>query len=848
MAKEPKDSHLREIWAVVLVGMALLLLLSLVSYHPDDYGTVASSGSRVIHNFIGPAGAWIAYATFQSFGLAAYFLMAVLGVLGVVLLMGRQIPWRSKVGAGVLLLVSAACLFHVAGLETLRHKFNIPSSGGFVGMFMGGMFQSLLGSIGTSIVFFAAYLISLIILINLRPSYWVTMAAGWAQDFWAEIQAGKNKGSVLDELSEKEKEMRQREIQLKRELAKSERAAKKLAGAKAKSNGATEVEEEQSEPSEPEIEVPEPKFEDRSTRHLQKPEASDDDHKNDEKKPGLVEKFIKPKLKDEGKPAPKPAVPPTADVLASGGAAEGEQYVLPSIDMLDLPPAMAQRSIVEDLKASAVILKDTLADFGIEVKSGDVTKGPTITLFELYPAPGVKVERIQSLSQNIALAMKAEKVRIISPVPGKGTVGVEVPNSTTTTVYLRDILESDEWRKAMTKAKIPIALGRDVKGNAIIADLADMPHLLIAGATGSGKTVCVNAILAALMYRFTAEDLRLVLVDPKMVEMQHLNALPHLVIPVVTEPKKVPLALGWVIREMEKRYQIFAKVGVRNINAFNNRKKKESAPPPAPVEFKPAGEGATAEPAKSDQPVQEELKIEVPRDGDLIIPERLPFIVVVVDELADLMHTVPVDVESAIARLTALARAAGIHLIIATQRPSVDVVTGVIKSNIPARIAFQVASKQDSRVILDTNGADKLLGKGDMLYQPAGAPKPIRAQGVFVTDDEIKRIVDFIGNHAKPRFEPEIHKKLQKPVASAEIDEPNTEDEELVEQCVEVIRQTNRASVSILQRRLRIGYTRAARIMDLLEERGIVGPPKGSDPREILVDLGGSDSREEEPQ
>jgi S-DNA-T family DNA segregation ATPase FtsK/SpoIIIE len=232
----------------------------------------------------------------------------------------------------------------------------------------------------------------------------------------------------------------------------------------------------------------------------------------------------------------------------------------------------------------------------------------------------------------------------------------------------------------------------------------------------------------------------------------------------------------------------------------------------------------------------------------LIIPERLPFIVVVVDELADLMHTVPVDVESAIARLTALARAAGIHLIIATQRPSVDVVTGVIKSNIPARIAFQVASKQDSRVILDTNGADKLLGKGDMLYQPAGAPKPIRAQGVFVTDDEIKRIVDFIGNHAKPRFEPEIHKKLQKPVASAEIDEPNTEDEELVEQCVEVIRQTNRASVSILQRRLRIGYTRAARIMDLLEERGIVGPPKGSDPREILVDLGGSDSREEEPQ
>jgi S-DNA-T family DNA segregation ATPase FtsK/SpoIIIE len=435
--------------------------------------------------------------------------------------------------------------------------------------------------------------------------------------------------------------------------------------------------------------------------------------------------------------------------------------------------------------------------------------------------------------------MRAEKVRILAPVPGKGTVGIEVPNSSRTTVYLRDMLESDEWRNSAYT--IPIALGRDVKGNPILGDLANMPHLLIAGATGSGKTVCVNAILASLLYRFTAEDLRLVLIDPKMVEMQHFNALPHLIVPVVTEAKKVPLALGWVIREMEKRFQIFAKSGVRNISAFNARPKTSVAPEvetPAemddeePTREKPEYTTNSKPTPKAEQDL---LKIEVPRDFELIIPDKLPYIVVVCDELADLMSTVGKDVEMAISRLTALGRAAGIHLVIATQRPSVNVVTGVIKANIPARIAFQVASMQDSRVILDSQGAEKLLGKGDMLYEP-GSGKAVRAQGVLVLDKEITRIVDFIGAHAKPRFEKELAQKLQRNVNLAD-GEASEEDEELVEQCIEVIRQTNRASVSVLQRRLRIGYTRAARIMDLLEERGVVGPNKGAEPREILIDL-----------
>jgi len=452
----------------------------------------------------------------------------------------------------------------------------------------------------------------------------------------------------------------------------------------------------------------------------------------------------------------------------------------------------------------------------------------------MVPAAGVKVEKISSLSNNIALAMKAVTVRILTPVPGKGTVGIEVPNHKSAIVYLRDLLECDEYKRS--KARLPIVLGRDVAGSAIIGDLADMPHMLIAGATGSGKTVCVNAILASLLYRFGPEELRLVLVDPKMVEMHQYNGLPHLVVPVVTEAKKVTLALRWCINEMEKRFQILAKTGVRNIAAFNNRPKKPKVTPP--VENGPVEEGKDGEKGKPKEPQQEVFKIEVPRDDDLIIPEKLPYIVVVIDELADLMQQAGADIENAIARLTALSRAVGIHLILATQRPSVNVITGVIKANTPARVAFQVASKQDSRVILDANGADKLLGKGDMLYLPPGSSKLIRAQGVYVQDAEIVRITEFISKQSPQQFIAEIHSKISKKmILPSDMSEEDAEDEALVEQSVEVIRQTQRASVSILQRRLRIGYTRAARIMDLLEERGIVGPGKGAEPREILMDL-----------
>jgi len=510
-------------------------------------------------------------------------------------------------------------------------------------------------------------------------------------------------------------------------------------------------------------------------------------------------------------------------------------YQLPSIDLLNLPDLAAKPTeSKEELMANARLMQQTLAQFGIEVALGDITKGPTITRYELHPAPGVKMEKITALTNNIAAALKAERIHILAPVPGKSSVGVEVPNAVKSKVIMRELLESEEWRNS--KARISLALGKDVYGHPIVADLAEMPHLLIAGSTGSGKSVCINAIVASLLYKFPPDQLRFVMIDPKVVELQQYNTLPHLVVPVVTDPKKVILALRWVVSEMEKRYQIFARVGVRNIRSFNERPKNKPLPVQQP-ELPLSSRREKVEAGADGFAVEVDEEIVVPRDDDIVIPDKLSYIVVIIDELADLMLVAPADVEMAIARITQMARAAGIHCIVATQRPSVDVITGVIKANIPCRIAFQVAAKVDSRTILDAMGADKLLGKGDMLYLPPGSAKLIRAQGALVTDQEIQSVVDCIARQGKPLYDVEIHQQLSKSSNSYGGEEAIDEDENLIEQCIEVIRSEHKASVSLLQRRLRLGYTRAARIMDELENRGIVGPSKGAEPRDILIDL-----------
>jgi S-DNA-T family DNA segregation ATPase FtsK/SpoIIIE len=487
---------------------------------------------------------------------------------------------------------------------------------------------------------------------------------------------------------------------------------------------------------------------------------------------------------------------------------EGGRWELPSISILDELPPMAKFGEGDDTVGMAHTLQKTLNDFGVDAEVTNVQIGPVVTSYEVKPAAGVRVEKIKNLTNNLALAMKARSIRVQAPIPGRDVVGIEIPNSKSAPVFARQLIESDDFDSS--KMALPLNLGQDVGGNNLVVDMAKMPHLLIAGATGAGKTVCMNSLLAGLLMTRTPDELRLMLVDPKIVEFQSFNDLPHLVVPVITDPKKVALGLRWAIKEMESRYKMFAKVGARNIDSFNHRPKS---------------------------PQSDMFGADESTGG---IPNTVPYIVIVIDELADIMAVAQADIETGIARLAQLSRATGIHMIIATQRPSVNVITGTIKANLPARISFQVASRIDSRTILDAMGAEQLLGRGDMLYAPPGGSKTIRAQGSLTTDEEIFRICEFWKEQGKPSFIQEVQEKMDGN-APAELPEreESDEDNELLEKAIEVLRQTKRASISSLQRRLRIGYNRAANLMDILEDKGIVGPATDTGPRDILIDFDG---------
>ncbi len=487
-------------------------------------------------------------------------------------------------------------------------------------------------------------------------------------------------------------------------------------------------------------------------------------------------------------------------------------YKKPSLDLLELaPPPRSPELLTESLHQTSLLLERTLETFGIEARVTDITRGPTITRFELEPAPGIKVNRFTSLADDLALALKADGVRVEAPIPGKGRVGIELPNIDREPVVLRELLQSKTYRK--TKGPLVLALGKDIAGDVIATDLAVMPHLLIAGATGKGKTVCVKSILASLLFMKTPEEVQLMLIDPKMVEFSIFNDIPHLITPVVTEPKKAATALNWLITEMEERYRLFAQLRVRNIEVYNESVENGEIEMPD-EEGNAAGESVN-------------------------LVRKLPYIVCVIDELADLMMLARAEVEDAIMRLAQLARAVGIHLIIATQRPSVNVLTGVIKANFPVRISFQVSSRTDSRCILDEIGAERLIGNGDMLYLPAGRSVPVRIQGAFVSDHEMNSLVGYLKTQAPPQYRDEIE-NFGKSREELE-EELNAEADELFDEAVRVVLETGQASISMVQRRLRVGYTRAARLIDMMELKGIVGPHLGSKAREILVDYAPGD-------
>ncbi|MBO0993060.1 FtsK/SpoIIIE family DNA translocase [Bacillus sp. SD088] len=471
---------------------------------------------------------------------------------------------------------------------------------------------------------------------------------------------------------------------------------------------------------------------------------------------------------------------------------ENMDYQLPSIQLLRRPKATDQTNEYQLIHTNASKLEKTFQSFGVKARVAQVHLGPAVTKYEVHPEAGVKVSRIVSLSDDIALALAAKDIRMEAPIPGKSAIGIEVPNSEVAMVSLREVLESKENERP--EAKLQIGLGRDITGQAVVAELNKMPHMLVAGATGSGKSVCINGIITSILMRAKPHEVKMMMIDPKMVELNVYNGVPHLLAPVVTDPKKAAQALMKVVNEMERRYELFSHTGTRNIGGYNDYIIKANA------------------------------------ENDEKQP-LLPYIVVIVDELADLMMVASNDVEDAITRLAQMARAAGIHLIIATQRPSVDVITGVIKANIPSRIAFAVSSATDSRTILDSGGAEKLLGRGDMLFLPVGASKPVRIQGAFLSDQEVEEVVEYVIGQQKAQYQEEMI-----PDDTPEIVEDVADD--LYEEAVQLIADMQTASVSMLQRRFRIGYTRAARLIDEMEMRGIVGPYEGSKPRTVLIPKG----------
>ncbi len=803
---------------LLLLFGGILLLLALLSFDLRDVPSWAFGKYTPItehpSNVVGRVGAIVARMMYLLFGGASFFAAVGLLGLGIATFTGKCDRLGIRFGWAFVFVLSWSTLLDLQHVILLgwKQKFDIPGPGGWFGHQIDlALGRNVLGTAGSALIFIALALISLILATGFHPvlalrRFVSALGSGMVQLFALLRKDSSREGIDLLNTTAPNPIATSR-VRRKASLFSGESESMALASGISSS------------------EMPAPKIIDASV-----PSPS--------RKPTLAEVM---------KGRANTYAPPSTLGSAEGGLSDVrlEGYILPKLELLETHDNKEHQPVdPAELQGVQRVLIDTLAEFGIVASPGDITKGPTITRYEVYPATGVRVERISALEKNLARATSAERITILAPIPGKDTVGIEIANSKKVKVAIRELFESEAWET--TKAKLPLALGKDVYGNAIIADLAAMPHLLVAGATGSGKSVCINSIITSLIFRHTPEHLRFIMIDPKVVEMQVYNKLPHLVTPVVTDPKKVLLALRWVIDEMELRYRIFAKVGVRNVTGFNGRPQLEKEIIPEVVQVDEDSEKIV----ESDmlinpeellpEGISEPIPVRSPRsDDDLQVPDHMPFIVVIVDELADLMQTAPADVEAAIARITQMARAAGIHMIVATQTPRADVVTGIIKANIPTRIAFQVASKIDSRVILDENGAERLLGQGDMLYLPPGSAKFTRAQGVLVTDEEIQRVVDNLAAQSKPVFEPSILAKLSGAIMPEE--DITDAEEELVEKCLEIIRQEGKASTSMLQRRLRLGYTRAARVVDILEQRGILGSKDGAKDREILIDLGSLD-------
>lgn len=738
-----KYEHISEVKGIIILALGLILLASLVSFVPADLSWYSSHPNVPAKNWVRIFGAYAAGGLFFTFGNSSYIVVLFMLFWSWSRMTNRVIRFSTaKFITFFVLLCVASALFSLTSFGTTASRF---ANAGIVGLTLADFLVKYFGAVGAYILLAALGALALIltgefllspIFIKVSRAVNELLFLTWERFLVFRESLGVKKPKGLD---------RQRAREIKQMVDKTEKKtrldADKFEASKVKDQKETKdksipVDNKEAEPKEPPVKP--------TIRIFEPKEQKETEHVS-----------IEPKKVGE--------------------------YHLPSLDLLNDAPQVSSGKVQESLVSGAKMLEETLASFGVSVRVADIERGPVITRYELEPAPGVKVQKITTLSDDIALAMRASSVRIVAPIPGKNRVGIEVPNGASASVFLKDVLSQSSFRSS--DSKLMLALGKDISGRPLIADLADMPHLLIAGTTGSGKTVALNSIIMSILFNASPVEVKFLMIDPKMVELVGYNDIPHLLCPVITDAKKVSGALHWVVSEMEHRYKTLAKAGVRNIKGYHEQ-------------------------------------------GGI-----MPYIVIVVDELADLMQVSAKTVESAITRLAQLARAVGIHLILATQRPSVDVITGVIKANFPARVSFKVASKVDSRTVLDANGAENLLGKGDLLFMKPGDAKPTRGQCSFVSDDEIRRVIDFI----KPQQVPEYNDSItNQPAASAAGN--GAQDDEMYDEAVRVVVETNQASVSILQRRLRLGYSRAARLIDIMEQSGIVGPYAGSKARDILVD------------
>jgi S-DNA-T family DNA segregation ATPase FtsK/SpoIIIE len=809
-----RRSH-RRLAGLLLFPIAWFPLLSLLTYNWRDVSWLNSPRLDPPANLIGVVGAWSVFIGYSLMGLALWlvpvFVLLFSGMLlyGKIVRIGRRAVWA------LLFMVALCCLLQLGSatvFDGVLERLNLkPNAGGAIGY---GLMTCLLARwfspVGGGMLMLSIMLFALVMAIGLRNLFaGLGRLTGWwearqtaSDDAASSAAAAAEPVEALDDgLSQRERERLQRQ-------------AVKEQARLAKEQARMAREEERHREDEPPRDV------------VRRPRAVEPEPVMPRAEEPVARKRVEAPARAPAAAA-APATPPArSPAAATEEPSVPDAYPLPPTTLLSpIPKGTADHGNIEETSA---VLVETLRQFNVPVEVVGTTPGPVVTQYELRPAPNIKVERIASLTANLQMALEATSLRVQAPIPGKNAVGVEIPNRRAQPVTFREVLEGAAWRN--NTCEVPLLLGKDVAGNDLVFDLTKAPHLLVAGATGSGKSVCLNAILTGFLMSRTPEQLRLILVDPKRVEFTCYNDLPHLLVPVINDPKKVAFGLRWAIMEMEKRYRMLQKVGCRNIVAFNSRQvaKQEEL----------FGDSTPAEPANG--------------AGADDIPARLPYIVIVVDEVADIMSAVGKEVEPAIARLTSLSRAVGIHLILATQRPSVDVITGTIKSNIPGRIAFKVSQANDSRTILDNPGAEELIGKGDLLFLKEGS-QLMRAQGAWVDDAEIARVVTFVKEHCRPCYDQALIVRLDKikesdPDAAMNEEEGGAEeggaeeaeggdDDVLLPKVLEVIRITRRASTTMLQRRLRIGYTRAARLMDLLEERGIVGPQVGSGTREILVDL-----------